>query len=460
VKINFRNLGFAAAFLTALYAYSGCNEATVLGKDLIPGSDKVVVKDTTINSLITHNIANIDSSIFTGQDNYIGALGSFSDPLFGKSHGFLYTQVGLPKAEFTFEGTGWALDSVVLYIGCDTAWYGDNAAQMLRVYRMNEPDFKIDSNYRYNRPLSYDPSKLLAEATVYPVYPKDSVDIYGTKQAPQLHIKLNNAFGNELFQQRADGAFLSDSAFNKWLGGLAIVPDTSSGMSRTMLFPNLNSGDTRIAVYYRNSEKDSIIANFPFVGSPGPGGSAHANYFTRNYTGTEVANHINTSKPGGDDMLFLQEAPGVYAQIQLPEIENIPKAVINKAELVITEINSGDAGRDDVFSEPDRLFLMRYITHDSLGFIIDYGNPSQPDLTYFGGNKTVISDLGPFKVVQYKFNIARHLQFILDKKLENSVLKLEALSSRYPIDMRRLKAGGGSMTPPANIKLRIIYTQL
>jgi hypothetical protein len=157
---------------------------------------------------------------------------------------------------------------VVLYIGSDTAWYGDKASQQLRVYRMNEPDFKIDSNYRYNRPLSYDPAKLLADATVYPVYPKDSIDIYGTKQAPQLHIKLNNAFGNELFQLRADGAFLSDSAFNKWLGGLAIVPDTSSGMSRTMLFPNLNSGDTRISVYYRNSEKDSIIANFPFVGSP------------------------------------------------------------------------------------------------------------------------------------------------------------------------------------------------
>ncbi|WP_346320657.1 DUF4270 domain-containing protein [Chitinophaga sp. YIM B06452] len=458
MKINFRNLGFAAASLTALYAFSGCNEATVLGKDLIPGADKVVVLDTTINSLITHNIANVDSSIFTGQDNFIGALGSFSDPLFGKSHGFLYTQVGLPKAEFTFEGTGWVLDSVVLYIGCDTAWYGENAPQTMRVFRMNEPNFKIDSNYRYNRPLSYDPGKQLASQQVYPVYPKDSIDIYGTKQAPQLRIKLSSAFGNELFQQRADGAFKSDSAFNKWLGGLAIVPDTVNG--KTMLFPNLNTGTTRIAVYYKNSEKDSIIANFPFVPNPGVGGSAHANYFTRNYTGTEVAQHINTNRPGGDNLLYLQEAPGIYAQLQLPEIENIPKAVINKAELVITEINSGSAGRDDLFSEPDRLFLMRYITHDSLGFIIDYGNPSQPDLTYFGGNKTVISDLGPFKVVQYKFNIARHLQFILDKKLENSVLKLEALSSRYPIDMRRLKAGGGNATPPANVKLRIIYTQL
>lgn len=458
MKINFRNLGFAAASLTALYTFSGCNEATVLGKDLIPGADKVVVLDTTINSLITHNIANVDSSIFTGQDNFIGALGSFSDPLFGKSHGFLYTQVGLPKAEFTFEGTGWVLDSVVLYIGCDTAWYGENAPQTMRVFRMNEPNFKIDSNYRYNRPLSYDPGKQLASQQVYPVYPKDSIDIYGTKQAPQLRIKLSSAFGNELFQQRADGAFKSDSAFNKWLGGLAIVPDTVNG--KTMLFPNLNTGTTRIAVYYKNSEKDSIIANFPFVPNPGVGGSAHANYFTRNYTGTEVAQNINTNRPGGDNLLYLQEAPGIYAQLQLPEIQNIPKAVINKAELVITEINSGSAGRDDLFSEPDRLFLMRYITHDSLGFIIDYGNPSQPDLTYFGGNKTVISDLGPFKVVQYKFNIARHLQFILDKKLENSVLKLEALSSRYPIDMRRLKAGGGNATPPANVKLRIIYTQL
>ncbi len=128
MKIQFRNLGFATACLAALYAFSGCNEATVLGKDLIPGSDKVVVKDTTINNLITLNIQRTDSAIRTGYVFYEGVLGSITqDPIFGKSHGFLYTQLGLPNSEFTFEGTGWSLDSVVLYVGVDTAWYGENA---------------------------------------------------------------------------------------------------------------------------------------------------------------------------------------------------------------------------------------------------------------------------------------------------------------------------------------------
>lgn len=454
MKINFRNLGCVAAFSTVLYAFSGCNESTILGKDLIPGADKVNVKDTTINNLITSNVYRADSSIRTGQGNYQGTMGSVTnDPIFGKSHGFLYTQVGLSSSEYTFAGTGHVLDSVVLYVGCDTIWYGENAPVNYKVYRMNEPDFKIDSNYSYTRPLSYNPAELLADQNVYPVYPKDSLSIYGEKYPPQLRFKLSNAFGNELLQQRADGAFKTDSAFREYLKGFAIIPDTMNG--RTMLFPNLNSGDTRLTVYYKNSTDDSLVANFPFQQYS----SAHANFFTRNYTGSDVAPYLNTNKPEGENQIYLQEAPGVFAQLQIPNLENFPKAIINKAELVVTQISTG-AAPSTIFTEPDRLFLWRYVTHDSLGYIVDYGNPSNPDLAYYGGNRTVIDLPGGIKVVQYKFNIARHMQFILDKKLENSVLKLEAISSRYNIDMRGVRAGGGNAAPPANVKLRIIYTQL
>lgn len=453
MKIQFRNLGFAAACLAALYAFTGCNEATVLGKDLIPGSDKVVVKDTTINNLITLNILRTDSAIRTGNVYYEGLLGSITqDPLFGKSHGFLYTQMGLPKSEFTFEGTGWTLDSVVLYIGVDTVWYGENVPNRMRVYRMNEPNFKIDTTYLYNEPRMYDQSKLLADVNVSPVYPKDSLSIYGTKYPPQLRIRLNNSFGQELFQQRADGAFKNDSAFRIWLNGLAIVPDTTNG--RTMLYTKINNGQTRFTVFYKNSEKDSLMADFKFDQY----GSGHAHYLKRNYTGTEVAGLVNTNNPAGDNVVYIQEAPGIYTNIQIPNLEDVPNAVINKAELVITEINSGTAGRDDLFTEPNRLMLRRYMTHDSLAYLFDFGTVNSPDPT-FGGNKIVISDLGPFKVVQYKFNIARHLQLAQQKKIENSVLRLEGWSSRY-MDMPRLKAGGGSATPPANVKLRIIYTEL
>lgn len=455
MKINFRNLGFSTVTLAVLYAFTGCNESTILGKDLIPGADKVTVKDTIITNLITLNVQEADSSIRTGQNNYGATLGSITDDIiFGKSSGFLYTQVGLPKAEFSFAGTGQTLDSVVLYIGCDTAWYGENQSFNLKVYRMNEPGFKIDSNYSYTRPLSYDPGELLANVTAYPVYPKDSLSIYGVKQPPALRIPLSAAFGNLLLQQRADGAFKTDSAFRVFLQGLAIVPDTLN--SKTMLFVNLNKGDTRLSVYYKSSTEDSLVADFPFDQY----GSAHANYFTRNYTTAQAAPFLNANKPLGDSAIYLQESPGIYSKITIPGLENFPKAIINKAELVFTEISSNIAGKEKIFTKPDQLFLWRYITHDSLGYIVDYGNPSNPDLAYFGGNRTVISSIGGIEVVQYKFNIARHLQFILDKKLDNTVFKLEAVSNRHLIDMRSVKVGGGTGTPPIGAKLRIIYTQL
>ena len=459
MKINFRNLGYSAAFLTALYAFTGCNESTILGKDLIPGSDKVNVKDTTINNLITLNVQEVDSSIRTGFGNYGATLGSITDdPIFGKSSGFLYTGVGLPKAEFSFAGTGQTLDSVVLYIGCDTLWYGENQGMNLKVYRMTDPGFRAanarDSNYTYTKPLTYNPGEMLANVTAFPVYPKDSISIYGVKHAPVLRIPLSAAFGNQLLQQRADGAFKNDTTFMDFLKGLAIVPDTN--VSKTMLFVNLNKGDTRISVYYKNSTEDSLIADFPFLQYFSP----HANYFTRNYTNAQAAPFLNTNNPLGDTVMYLQEAPGIYTKLQIPGIENFPKAIINKAELVFTKINSNLAGKDKIFTDPDQLFLWRYITHDSLGYIVDYGNPSNPDLAYFGGNRTVISNIGGIEVVQYKFNIARHLQFMLDKKIDNSVFKVEAISNRHQIDMRSVKTGGGTGTPPINARLRIIYTQL
>lgn len=293
-----------------------------MGKDLIPGPDKVNVKDSTLNNLITHNIAVADSSVRTGADIYSKALGSITnDPIFGKSSGIVYMQVGLPSEKFTFDGTNHVLDSVVLYVGTDTAWVGENRQMNLKVYEMNEPNFKIDSYYTYTRPLSYDQSKMVGNFSVYPVYPKDSMDIYGERKPPVLRIPLSNAFGNRLLQQRADGAFLNDSAFKVFLNGLAIVPDTMS--STTMLFPILNNGQTRLAVYYKNSEKDSLKAEFAFKSTS----SGHGNYFVHNYywNNAEIGKYINTGKPEGDSLVFLQESPGTYTQIQIPGLENFPK---------------------------------------------------------------------------------------------------------------------------------------
>ncbi|UYQ95247.1 DUF4270 domain-containing protein [Chitinophaga horti] len=457
MKINIRNFSGALALMAALFAYTACNKATSLGVDLIPGSDNVNVKDTTIENIIANNIWQTDSAVFTGAANYTAVLGSITDDLvFGRTQGTLYTQVSLPNSGFSYSGTAQTLDSVILYIGYN-GFYGDSMAPLkLNVYRMNEPKFRIDSNYRYYQKLGVDVAQQIGSATIIPRQLRDSIIVYGVKQTPALRIALTPAFGNLLLQQTTSGNFVNDSTFRAFLGGIAVVPDTTV-LGRNLLYLNLASTSTKLSVYYKSAENDSLVSSFAFDSYA----SAHANYFSRNYTGSEAAQYINTNNPLGDSLLFLQEAPGIYAKLKIPGLESIPKAIINKAELAITEVTFGsDPARDAIYTEPDRLMLAQYqaATGDSVKALVDYGNPTNPNLSYFGGQRTVISDLGIMKVVQYKFNIARHLQLLLDSKDTNFGLRLEALSS-LNIDSRRVKVGGGNHST-YKMKLRIIYTQL
>jgi hypothetical protein len=453
VRVIFRNLGLVAAFFTLFYISSGCNEATILGNELIPGKDFVNGEDTTILDIITHNIFKTDSTVYTGRGNFNKVLGSIvNDPLFGSTHGIVYTQMSLPSSGYSWPGSNQKLDSVVLSLGI-TGYYGDSLApQTFRVYRMSEPDFKIDSNYRYYQKLAYNAGELLGTATVIPRSLKDSVSVYGTKEGPQLRIKLSTAFGNQLLQQTSSTGFTNDSTFRAFLKGFAIVPDTTLATNRTMLYANMTLPETHLTVFFSNTENDSLRTTFSFGAT-----SAHANYYVRNFAGSQAGQYINTNNPNGDSLLYLTDVPGIFTKITIPGLENFPNSVINKAELVVTEIST--AGNEDaIFSEPDFLFLQQYdsISGETTRPVIDYGNPQNPNQPYFGGDKTEVT-VGGVKVAQYRFNIARYMQFLLRKQEQNTGFKLEALSPKN-IDVHRVKAGGGKHSQ-YGIKLRIIYTK-
>ncbi|PSL43760.1 uncharacterized protein DUF4270 [Chitinophaga niastensis] len=451
MKINFRNLSFLATFITVLYGASGCNKSTILGTGLIPPGDFVNAKDTTISGIIANNILRYDSSILNGRNAYKKILGSITtDPVFGRTNAFIYTQVSLPKSAFTFDGTGVTLDSVVLslsYLG----YAGDSSTpQTFRVYRMSEPNFRIDSNYAYNKPLQYNTGELLGTATVTPLQVRDSVNIYGNKETAQLRIKLSNAFGNELLQQKSDGAFATDSSFRAYLKGFAIVPDTNLGTNRNMFYIDLNNSNTKLTVFYKNSTSDSLRATMSFYQYA----SAHANYFVRNYNGSEASRFINTGNPKGDSILFLNASPGLYTKLTIPGLENFPNALINKAELVITQITTGPADMNNIFTEPQSLSLRQYTNGDSTKVPIDYNTGGA---AYFGGTRQVVTNFGGVQIVQYTFNLGRYMQMLIKKLETNQGFKLEGYSPLY-MDVNRLKAGGSNKSQ-YNIKFRIIYTK-
>jgi hypothetical protein len=452
VKINFRNLSILATYITLLYGATGCNKSTLLGGGLIPPGDFINAQDTVLSGIIANNISRYDSTILNGNSAYAKILGSITtDPVFGKTHAFVYTQVSLPQSAFTFEGTGQTLDSVVLSLDY-TKYSGDSAAPLtFNVYRMSETKFTIDSNYAYNRALAYNKGELLGRATVTPLSLRDSVSVYGSKEKAQLRIRLSDAFGRDLLAQKSDGAFATDSAFRAYLKGFALVPDTNLGTNRSMIYLNLNSSNTKLTVFYKNSEKDSIRATMAF----NQYASAHANYFTRNYNGSQAGRFINTNNPKGDSILFLNASPGLFTKLTIPGLENFPAVLINKAELVITQITSGPSDMNNIFIEPGSLSLRQYGNGDSTKIPIDYY--ASGGAAYFGGSRQVITNFGGVQVVQYTFNLANTVQRFIKKLDTNNGFKLEGYSSLY-MDVNRVKAGGSSLSQ-YNIKLRIIYTK-
>ncbi|NSL86707.1 DUF4270 family protein [Chitinophaga sp. Mgbs1] len=456
MKINFRNLSFAAAFFTLLYGASGCNESTILGSGLIPPGDFVNAKDTTLSGLIANNIYEYDTTAYNGPRSSLQKLlGSITtDPLFGKSHAFLYTQVGLPSSEFTFAGSGQVLDSVVLSLRY-YAFQGDSLGpQTFRVYRMTQTDFRADSNYSYAKALAYNQGELLGTTTITPRGARDSVSVYGKKEPAQIRIKLSNAFGNELLQQKSNAAFKNDSSFRAYLRGFAIVPDTSLGSNRSMFYVNLNDADTRLTVYYKNSADDSLISKFTYNANT----SASSVFLSHNYNGSEAARYLNTKNANGDSILFLQSSPGIYSKLSIPGLENFPNVAINKAEVVVTQITTGPADMNDLFIAPSQLYLEQF-TDDKQNKTKTLPDdirtaPNNP----IGGTRQVVTNFGGVQIVQYTFTVNRYMQMLVKKQETNNGFKLEAGPYVANLDITRLKAGGTKLST-YNLKMRIIYTK-
>lgn len=448
--------------------FSGCNEATMLGQDLRPGIGFSPAVETDTFSIVTHTVLSENDSVPANLNTKMIAGAITDDPAFGKTIAITYLQLGLIKNGFSFEEQP-VLDSVVLSLAY-SGYYGDSLnAQNYTVYKIDDPKFTDTTRYYYiDQQFNLDKNDPLGTASSSPYGLKDSVPVYGEKEAPQLRIKLNNAFGQALLQQKEDGAFANDSAFHSWLNGLAIVPDTVSSDKRSLLLFQLNSAYTGITVYYHTNTDDSLRAFFPF----NPETGAWTNYIRRNYSGSVAEQHLKD--PGNvtnDSLLFLQSRPGLYANIEIPYLQSFPNALINKAELIITQNPDPAAG---TYLAPPELFLWKYEkpSKDSIGYLTDAGvvisslyGIQYTNLSYFGGFKTIITNEQGQKVAQYRFNITRYMQHLISPlpSYDNTTNYGFRLGILTPLssdpDMGRVVLGGGNNST-TKMKLHVVYTKI
>lgn len=454
-------------FAITLYAATSCNESTLLGQNLIPGSFHSNTQETDTFTVQANTFYHPDDSLIANYQTQMVAGAINSDEAFGKTTAIIYSQFGLTSPAFTYTGTSPVLDSVVVSYAYK-GYYGDSLGQQtFSIYQINDPTFSDTTLYYLHQKLPIGGSSL-GTATVSPHTLQDSVNNNGVMEPPQLRIKLNNSFGQLLMQQSSAGSFATDSAFHRLLNGLALVPDSTTPGRRSLLYLELNNSFSGITVYYHNSTTDSLQAYFPFRVNT----CAFSNYLRRDYSGSQAALYFgDTTHTAGDSLIFLQSSPGLFANINIPYLQNFPNAVINKAELIFTQIADNNSS---VFPAPAYLFLYKYTNaaRDSLGYVYDAGAvvnslthaPQFGNLAYFGGSRKIITNAQGQQVAQYTINITRDFQHLISNNPAypefNYGFRLVVLDpSGQTMDPGRVVIGGGNNTN-YGIKLHVVYTKI
>lgn len=476
---------------SSIIVFSSCrkiNDATTLGADLIPVVDNINTFDTSISVQTFNGLFDLLSDsqrLERSEEFFLGKINN--DPLFGGTDARMFLELKPTIYKYAFaRKDSLEIDSVVLVLNY-VETYGDTLVpQTVNVYEIDQnpsQPFKSDSVYLIRQEhFSY--SNLLGTRTFLPAVLNDSVFAKKDTTKNQLRIKLNNSFGQRLLDYDStsgtNGAYASDSAFKTKFKGFALR-STSSG-NAVMGF-DLGGTNTKLAIYYRYPKagglgRDTVVDYFRFTTL-----SAAANYVERNHTIGEIS---TVQGPTEDNLVYIQNTPGSFARIKIPDLLTIGNRLIHRAELIVEQVHDNN-NTDTIFPAPEFLYLdafdptiilpkkqFRTIPYDLTFDGSDYNRSS------FGSFPINTVDGSGNKIKVWKFNISRYVQHVLTGTSTLYDLRLSAPYSvreeygtpplvtdqtlvLFPnlngIVKGRVRVGGGNHTTQ-RMRLRLIYSKI
>lgn len=458
MKTIFNKVSIAILLSVGCCFWISCKEQTATPGDLIPEIDNIHtfgLEAEFFNPSL--NVAVLDSLITSDYKTNLAGIGKVvNDPFYGSLTEGMFFQVVPPVAFFKFPN-GAVLDSAFIMLPYSGYSYGDEHSpstnyQHLNIYQITEP-FNKSTEYYSFQSLMFN-NQRIGGGTYSLQDLRDTVNTPVDTMSNMYRLKLDNSFALSVFNAD-ESRFISAGAFQEFLKGFYIVPvDTSAIQNRISYFKLLGESggsSASLAFYYRDSEGKASKANFPFSSSA----SAYFTKITRDNSGTPSQNFLNSNRNA--DSILIQGTPGFYTEITLSNIDQIPVSVINKAQIIITSLVSGDL---DVYGNPLRLLIETKDSSGKLSPIADLygadGSLSNDGLTFVDANAKAVSINGQ-KHVRYVVNFPRELQRAMIQGKSQITFRLSTPNS-YPAAFRLLADGFGGQEE-TKLKTSIIYTK-
>ena len=414
----------------------GCKQGDqTLGVDLLPG---VKILDTRYHQEKTSISTSVytDTKIRVDRPKY-NLLGSFNDPVFGRTDASFVAQFRLPFYR-AFLPTA-AIDSAVLIMTYKTI-YGDTvSSQNLQVYELAS-----SLNYEAKYLSSFNVGNLAATEPIgtgnfIPKFRTDSTKVDTTTQV--IRVRLKNSFGSSLIGIDSLNLASSD-LFLKVFKGLYIrsTPISRKGTLVSIInapMANTTESNPRIFLYYHDAKSDTLSYGCEITAN-----SANVASYVHDYSNAKFYTNLNKEN-NTDSLIYIQPTGGIKSKILVPSLstwKDSANYAINKATLTFhADTIMSDSRR---YEMPKRL----YLTLDSLGTEI-FPADTKLSSSYYGGFYDATT-------ATYSFNVTQHLQQIITGKKQNYAFYLVQSERNFSAKRVVLK-GLGSSKP---VELNIAYT--
>lgn len=435
-------------FLCAsLFTLISCKDESLTDADIQPDSDKLQLSYLT-NSDIKSYIMLEDSG--SSDETAYNILGSYQDPIFGKTEASFATQFYMQGANPIFK-TGIInpkIDSIVLSLVYSSA-YGDvsksNGLQKVNVYELTK-DIYVGNDYYSNKNADtlYNAAEPIGTKIFQPKL-STSVKVGSTFESPQLRIKLDTAvFGRKLMALDGTNAqnLVTQELFIKYFKGLYLKTDNSfqGNNQGAILFFDLLNPLSKITAYFHTDTAKSfnyIITSASSNITP----SARINFITHHYAAAPTIQNQLNNPALGQQQIYVQELAGIKSKIEVPVIKQLQDSApigINRAELIIKI----DEPFIDKYVPNNYLFLFAVDASGKAIFLPDY----DAGTAYYGEAYDATNK-------QYKFNLSRYTQLVASGKISDYGFYLKTAANLNNANRSVLKGGN-------NIQFNLTYTKI
>lgn len=431
--------------------FTGCKNDSSVGASIIPEEDKVQLTVDNSQKVIVYSVNDIPT--YT-RNNHVDSIlirssvvGSHIDPVFGKTIAGLYFEL-FSEVENSDLGTSTSkLDSIIFELRVNS-FYGDiDAVNHFELYAMNE-SFSADNNFSDDF-IAIDGTPLDVYDFTLNANTMPSVDDKSKEMSSGvLRFKLDLA---DLLTDDSIRTFNHDwfNELNFYLVGSGV--DYGGGLFQVILEESrLTMFGRDTSIVFTNEEGESSITDRierSFVAS---NESNSLNIFRHNNIGSDLEAAINNPDTiNGEALVYIQSMDAYRVKVDLREIKNLENLLISQAEL------SFEVGEENENYPLPEVLGLHLIDEDGLEIAfsdwnaIVYGSESSTyNGNYFGGE--LIDN-------KYTFNIARHVQEVIDGKEDRTAFYLR-INYGHSFPSRLVLKGNNNTNSGVELKLK--YTEI